>query len=75
MANLKLIIGILVVIFILVLVGVFMFNKSPNIPANNQTNPNIPPTNEKSCNVPSDCGSFYDCINSKCVPIAPPSLP
>ena len=77
MANLKLIIGILAIILILVIVGIFVFNKSPNVPVNpnNQTNSNTNPTNEKSCNVPSDCGSFYDCINSKCVAIAPPSLP
>lgn len=30
---------------------------------------------QKSCSAPSDCGKFYDCVNSKCVEITPPALP
>jgi len=29
----------------------------------------------QSCNTPSDCGGFYDCVNSECVKIIPPVLP
>lgn len=53
------------------LIGYFILS-TPKIP------PHIPnPDNHSvsSCNVPADCGSFNDCINSKCVQINPPSLP
>jgi len=43
-------------------------------PTDNPTSPVTGPS-AKSCSVPSDCGSFYDCINSKCVKIMPPTLP
>jgi len=56
-------IAILLIISIVTISGCAQKSVEPS------TTPVTTPT--KSCNTPSDCGSFYDCINS----ITPPALP
>ncbi|MCX6818756.1 MAG: hypothetical protein NT129_02025 [Candidatus Aenigmarchaeota archaeon] len=73
MFNLRYFLGIFAIISIVFVSG--CTQPSPTITTTTTTQSTETTSTTISCNTPSDCGSFYDCINSKCVKIIPPELP